>query len=315
MKRILPLIALLCALLGLSNAQNVPLALVSGSITAQATTCQPQAGSAACVFLQLNSQIAQATITVGPSTFVGTLQFEASPDGGTTWIALNGNPQPSGAAVTSTTANGVWQVNVGGYSFIRVRCSAFTSGVATVTLNPSSAAAASTGSGSGTVSPNNNFTGALCVYAAAGGSTVCGPSADVADSGTGNLTIGGVGLGTGTVTICGTTSGCINFNCAATCTTFQSASPWQFTANSGMATKHFNQVAANNFGGSCTMVSGTCNVTINLTYSTPLCFASRVSGTVTGILTASLATTTLTLSSSVGTDTGVVAGFCMGNPT
>ncbi len=66
-------------------------------------------------------------------TWVGTLQFEATV-GGINWFSVNATPLPSGAAVTSTTANGAWQVNIGGLSQLRVRVSAYTSGTATVTI-------------------------------------------------------------------------------------------------------------------------------------------------------------------------------------
>jgi hypothetical protein len=170
--------------------------------------------------------------------------------------------------------------------------------------------------GSGTVGANNGVAGALATYAAASGSTTVGPDSGLTSNATGTLTLGAVGVGTGLTTYAGSTSGSINWGCnAAACTTFQTATPIQTTANSGMAMKHLGQIAANNFAGSCTMVSGTCNVTINLTYTTPLCFASYVSGTLTGFPKAALSATTMTLSSTVGTDTAVLAGFCMGNPT
>jgi hypothetical protein len=102
---------------------------------------------------------------------------------------------------------------------------------------------------------------------------------------------------------------------ANACTTWLTASPIQTTSTAGISSKHLTQIAANNYAGTCTLVSGTCTVTLNSTYTTPLCGAFRVSGTLTGILTASLSTTTLTISSSVGSDTAVVWGFCMGDPT
>lgn len=60
--------------------------------------------------------------------FVGTVQFEQSLDGGTTWIAKKVYPFGGGAGVTSATAVGQWKFPTGGASHFRARCSAFTSG-------------------------------------------------------------------------------------------------------------------------------------------------------------------------------------------
>jgi hypothetical protein len=134
-------VAFLCLALAATCA-----AQTQGQITSPGANCAIGSVSTNCVWLQIPQTISQVGITVGPSTFSGTLQFEATADGGTTWTAINASANGA-AGVTSTTANGVWIANVGGYSFIRVRASAFASGVATVTLNPSQAAAAGSGSG------------------------------------------------------------------------------------------------------------------------------------------------------------------------
>lgn len=137
----------------------------TGSITAQATTCQPGTANAACVILQLNPSVAQASITVN-GTFSATLQFEGSPDGGSTWVSVSSTPNGGGASVTSTTATGVWQTNnVNGFSFLRVRCSAYTSGVASVTLNPSLAGGVAPGA-TGTV--NQGTANQIAMFAATG---------------------------------------------------------------------------------------------------------------------------------------------------
>ena len=67
-------------------------------------------------------------------TFTATLQFEQSLDGGTTWIAKTVYPAAGGAGVTSATGTGQWKFTIGGMSNFRVRCSAFTSGPASVAL-------------------------------------------------------------------------------------------------------------------------------------------------------------------------------------
>lgn len=317
MKRTLILIALLCALPWAARAQS-PVAPASGTITAQATTCTPPNGSsAACVIFQSNSQLSQIAITVS-GTYSATLQFEWSADGGNTYVALTSTPNGGGTAVTSTTSTGVWTAQIGGASFVRVRSSSYTSGVAQVTLNPSQAAlAGGQQASSGVISPNTLNAGQNAYYALAGGSLNIAPDPCMT-SVAGMITIGGPSpcSGNGGVTAQGSTSNSVIWQCnAAVCTSWTTGSPVQSTSNTGFSMKHLNQIAASNFAGQCTLVSGTCTVTLNLTYTTPLCAAFRVSGTVTGILTGSLSATTLTLSSSVGTDNGVVWGFCMGDPT
>lgn len=61
-------------------------------------------------------------------TFTGTVEFEESIDGGTTWGAKTVYPAAGGAGVTSATAVGSWKFALGGSALMRVRCSAFTSG-------------------------------------------------------------------------------------------------------------------------------------------------------------------------------------------
>jgi hypothetical protein len=70
-------------------------------------------------------------------TWVATLQFEATVDG-TNYFAVNAITPSTGVLATSTTANGNWQVDVAGYLNFRVRCSAFTSGTAVVSISASS---------------------------------------------------------------------------------------------------------------------------------------------------------------------------------
>jgi len=68
--------------------------------------------------------------------------------------------------------------------------------------------------------------------------------------------------------------------------------------------------------GQCTMASGTCPAqSLSTTYSAaPLCFANWTgTGTLTGIIKIASTTTTVTPSSSVGTDTAQVNWACFGN--
>jgi hypothetical protein len=83
-------------------------------------------------------------------TWVGTVAFEGSVDGAT-FVALQVTSPTSGATVTSATGNGVWLVGTTGLRIVRARMSAYTSGVATVSLKAAqdSSGGASSGGGGG----------------------------------------------------------------------------------------------------------------------------------------------------------------------
>lgn len=94
--------------------------VAAGSTDATAVVCAP--GKSRGGGIQLSG------------TFVGTVQFEQSLDNGTTWISKTVYPAAGGAGVTSATATGQWKFKAGGETYIRVRCSAFTSGPITVDI-------------------------------------------------------------------------------------------------------------------------------------------------------------------------------------
>lgn len=122
---------------------------VQGLVTAQATSCSPAAPANACVFLPIPPQVGSAAITLA-GTWTATLQFEGSADGGATWVSIPASTTPGATgSTTSTGANGSFFVPTSGLSAIRVRASAYTSGVVQVTLNPSQASAASGGVSAG----------------------------------------------------------------------------------------------------------------------------------------------------------------------
>lgn len=73
-----------------------------------------------------------------------TLSWEGTVDN-TNWFAVNGIVPTTGASVASTTAAGQWIVDTSGLVGFRVRCSAFTSGAASVFLNASLQASVTTG--------------------------------------------------------------------------------------------------------------------------------------------------------------------------
>src|SRR2546423_1729423 len=70
-------------------------------------------------------------------TFVGTLNFEASPDNGTTWYAIQGNLVGGSTLGTTATGPGAWRFNIAGFTTMRVRLSPVTSGSASITLRVS----------------------------------------------------------------------------------------------------------------------------------------------------------------------------------
>jgi hypothetical protein len=76
-------------------------------------------------------------------TFVATLSFEATSDG-TNWFAVNGVASVTGAQVSTATAPGQWRINSGGYSSVRVRASAYTSGTVAVGMVATSASTMTT---------------------------------------------------------------------------------------------------------------------------------------------------------------------------
>lgn len=81
----------------------------------------------------ITSMDKMATMAVVALTWTtATVIMEASVDGGTTWVALNLVSVTTGAITTSITAAGSWQCDVAGFSQVRARCSAFTTGTNTV---------------------------------------------------------------------------------------------------------------------------------------------------------------------------------------
>lgn len=140
MKKTLLLFLVLFALEHFASAQ----ALIQRPIQSSASTCQPSADSTACVFLQVSPQTNTVGVEVS-GTFSGTLQFVGIVN--STLVSVQATPSTGGTAVTSTTSTGTWTIPAAGYSFIGIRCSSYTSGVATVSLNPSQAVIAGSGSG------------------------------------------------------------------------------------------------------------------------------------------------------------------------
>jgi hypothetical protein len=100
----------------------------SGSLTATTSSPVVASGGRAGYAVQLTG------------TFVGTVTFEASLDGGTTYVACGMTPISdirAGVIVSTATAAGIWVLpSPGGaaISHLRARCSAYTSGTIVVTV-------------------------------------------------------------------------------------------------------------------------------------------------------------------------------------
>jgi hypothetical protein len=116
-------------------------------LSAAAASCS--ASNASCLIYGVDQSAGAATFTVSANASGNTLQFEASGDNGTTWVALNVTPSNSTTAVTSTTGTGTWQANVAGYTQARIRMSTLVGGTSTVSIITSIASARSNGGGGG----------------------------------------------------------------------------------------------------------------------------------------------------------------------
>jgi len=106
----------------------------SGTLTTSASTCAST--GVTCLIVPLKQDNGAAGFAIS-GTWTGTITFEGSADGGTSWTAIDAWPLGSRTAVTTATAVGQWQVNAAGLTTLRMRASATMSGAATVTITPS----------------------------------------------------------------------------------------------------------------------------------------------------------------------------------
>jgi hypothetical protein len=120
-------LALVSACAWAQNYQNVP--QFSGNLTASNSSCI----SASCLLIPISADTSTLTLQF-TGTWSATVQFEVSADAknindpSANWQAAFGQPIPNGAGVTSSTANGVWQFDVAGFTVFRARVSSFSSG-------------------------------------------------------------------------------------------------------------------------------------------------------------------------------------------
>jgi hypothetical protein len=101
-------------------------------------------------------------------TFVGTVAFEYSING-EDWYALTANIVGSSTTATGATAGGKWTANVAGFSHVRVRSSAYTSGTIKVSMR-----AVLAGGGSGSGSSSSTTDGSTFTAGTTGGNLMFG---------------------------------------------------------------------------------------------------------------------------------------------
>ena len=124
-----------------ANMQKVTAAGQGQVTTPDVATTGALAALNAAVTTAVNSQGIVAIQLTG--TWVGTVTFQGTQDptgaaaATTSWFNVNGVQSVSGAQLASTTNNGQYRVNSGGYTAVRVIMTVFTSGSATVWMNAS----------------------------------------------------------------------------------------------------------------------------------------------------------------------------------
>lgn len=147
---ILILLTLTCSLP--VNAQQ------KATLTAASTDCSTAASCLSVTIDNVTTNAGAATFTISANASGNTIQFEASGDGGTTWVSLNVYPSTgTQTAVTSstTTSPSTWQANTAGFSNVRMRMSTLSGTTTNVAIKLSTASASSGrggGGGSGTIS-------------------------------------------------------------------------------------------------------------------------------------------------------------------
>lgn len=111
------------------------------SVPLSSTTC-PGAGCHTVTVAGFGVAGVQVT-----GTFTATATFKGSVDGTNFDDLKQCTPAGSSTAVSSTTTTGSWQCGVGGYQYLRVVLTAYTSGTATVTIFPAPSAGGRGGGG------------------------------------------------------------------------------------------------------------------------------------------------------------------------
>lgn len=126
-----------------------------------------------------------------------------------------------------------------------------------------------------------------------------GGATDIHAIGTNPVRIGfGGGGGTGGIQVCNASSTCL----------------FQVTGAGALTAPSYGQSAASSTGGTCTMSTTSCTITLGHTYTTPVCIATAQGSNVTGAAAAcSVSGTTVTVTATTS-NTNVWGAFVFGNP-
>lgn len=112
------------------NTADAGSSTVSGANSQNIITGTPTNNSTVSALFSGNSSFA----VLISGTWVGTLQFERTLDGGTTWTSVGAFSAGTNFITQTTTANGAFHGNSSSSNGIRVRATAWTSGVASVRI-------------------------------------------------------------------------------------------------------------------------------------------------------------------------------------
>jgi hypothetical protein len=120
--------------------ENIELIAASTSALADTSTSGTVTNDNDAVSIALPGGQATALVQITTSNLNGTLLFEASPDGGTTYYSVVGNQSGTSTLATSVVgtggsqAAGVWRVGIAGFTNFHVKLHPTTSGTATVKI-------------------------------------------------------------------------------------------------------------------------------------------------------------------------------------
>ena len=139
------------ALLLLALAPRAPAQQpAQANLTAQAASCPTTGPGATTSSLIVRVQNTQGGYGINLSgTWSGTVSFFGTTNGQTGWSALAATPINGNSAVTTSTANGNWQVNSAGLQGICVLVTTYSSGTVAASIIASNASARTGGSGGG----------------------------------------------------------------------------------------------------------------------------------------------------------------------
>ena len=184
----------LCLLL--ARPARAQTAFVTGNLTAIGAACTTSPPTNTNHITISTIGFGGATFTLS-GTFVATVGFYASGDGGVTWQPLNVTPSNSSSLVTTATAVGLWQANVSAYTNICILDLVQTSGTAVARIHISTISARTGSSGGGTSIPSGGLTGQVLAV---------GPSNSIVASSPGLQDAAASPITGGTYTpVCGTT--------------------------------------------------------------------------------------------------------------